>query len=169
MRLWERILFSPTIGALTCSTVHQISVIDRIDTVGAYLYQVYPDTSPTVYIRIPAKVMEALKIPSDVIYKIKKYIYGLPDSGRAYYLAYAKLLQDAHYKKAKSDPCLFFKCNGDDRIYIWIHVDDTFVAATSEDLLQELEAVIKSQYKITVKYDVETYLEEMSSWRSLSY
>ena len=102
--------------------------------------------------------MEALKIPSDVVYKIKKYIYGLPDSGRAYYLAYAKLLQDAHYKKAKSDPCLFFKCNGEDRIYIWIHVDDTFVAATSEDLLQELEAVIKSQYKITVKYDVETYL-----------
>ena len=37
-------------------------------------------------------------------------------------------------------------------------MDDTFVAATSEDLLQELEAVIKSQYKITVKYDVETYL-----------
>ena len=102
-------LYSPTIGALTYSTVHQISVIDRmrvriIDTVGAYLYQVYPDSSPIVYIRIPAKVMEALKIPSDVVYKIKKYIYGLPDSGRAYYLAYAKLLQDACYKKAKSDP-----------------------------------------------------------------
>ena len=102
--------------------------------------------------------MEALKIPSDVFYKIKKYIYGLPDSGRVYHLAYAKLLQDAHYKKAKSDPCLFFKCNGEDRIYIWIHVEDTFLAATSEDLLLELEAVIKSQYKITVKHDVETYL-----------
>ena len=61
-------LFSPTVGALTYSTVHQISVIDRIkvriiDTVGAYLYQVYSDSSPTVYIRIPAKVMNALKIP----------------------------------------------------------------------------------------------------------
>ena len=29
---------------------------------------------------------------------------------------------------------------------------------TSEELLQELEDVIKSQYKITVKYDVESYL-----------
>ena len=91
--------------------------------------------------------MEALKIPSDVVYKIKKYIYGLPDSGRAYYLAYVKLLQDAGYKKAKSDPCLFFKFNGEERIYIWIHVDDTFVAATSEDLLQE-----------SVKHEVESYL-----------
>ena len=31
------------------------------------------------------------------------------------------------------------------------NVDDTFVAATSEDLLQELERVIKSHYKIEVK------------------
>ena len=37
-------------------------------------------------------------------------------------------------------------------------MDDMFVAATSEDLLQELERAIKSQYKITVKHDMETYL-----------
>ena len=116
-------LFSSTIGALTYSTVHQIYVIDRmrvriIDTVGAYLYQVYFDTSPTVYIRIPVKVMDALKIPADTVYKIKNYIYGLPDSGRAYYLAYAKLLQDAGYKKAKSNPCLFFKISAIFFIYV---------------------------------------------------
>ena len=73
--------------------------------------------------------------------------------------------QDTGYKKAKSDPCLFYKIIGVDRIYIRIHVDDTFVAATSEELLQELEDVIKSQYKITVKikvkYDVESSNE---SW-----
>ena len=85
---------------------------------------------------------------------LSRFLYGLPDSERAYYLAYAKLLQDTGYKKAKSDPCLFYKIIGVDRIYIWIHVDDTFVAATTEELLQELEDVIKSQYKITVKYDV---------------
>ena len=73
-----------------------------------------------------------LNIPSDVVYHIEKYIYGLPDSGRAYYLAYSKLLTDSGYIKSKSDPCLFLKfvLNSNDRIYIWIHVDDTFVAAT---------------------------------------
>ena len=156
-------LFSPTIGALTYSTVHQIVVIDRmkvriIDTVGAYLYQTYPDTSPSIYVRMPAKVMTALGVGEGTVYKIKKYIYGLPDSGRAYYLAYAKLLQDNGYKKSKSDPCLFLRVSGPDRIYVWIHVDDTFVAATSEELLQELENVIRSQFKITVKKDVDTYL-----------
>ena len=75
-------LFSPTIGALTYSTVHQIAVIDRmkvriIETVGAYLYQFYPESSSPIYIRIPAKVMSALQIPEDTVYPIKKYMVCL--------------------------------------------------------------------------------------------
>ncbi len=158
-------LFSPTIGALTYSIVHQLAIIDRmrvriIDTVGAYLYQTYPADAPVIYIRMPVKVMEALSIPDGTVYRLKKYIYGLPDSGRAYYLAYAKLLVDAGYFKSKSDPCLFYRVNLNlgERIYIWIHVDDTFVAASSDELLQSLEDVIRSQYNITVKRDVDTYL-----------
>ena len=88
-------------------------------------------------------------VPEDTVYRFKKYIYGLPDSGKAYYLAYAKLLQDAGYKKAKSDPFLFYKIIGVERIYIWIHVADTFVAATSEELLQEYQEPVQ---------DVESYL-----------
>ena len=158
-------LFSPTIGALTYSVLHQTVVIDRmcvrvLDTVGAYLYQPYPSTAPVIYVRMPAKVMEALSIPPNTVYKIKKYIYGLPDSGRAYYLAYSKLLVDAGYSKSKSDPCLFYQVNkkNEQRIYIWIHVDDTFVAATNEEQLRALETLIQSQFKITINYDVATYL-----------
>ena len=131
-----------------------------IDTVGAYLYQTYPDTLPPIYIKMPVKVMQACNIPDDVVYRIEKYIYGLPDSGRAYYQAYAKLLVDSGYVKSKSDPCLFlkFSSSSEDRIYIWVHVDDTFVAATTTDLLDEFETVVKSQFKITVKSDVDLYL-----------
>ena len=57
-------------------------------------------------------------------------------------------------------PCLFlkFSSSSEDRIYIWVHVDDTFVAATTKDLLDEFETVVKSQFKITVKSDVDLYL-----------
>ena len=157
--------YSPTIGALTYSVLHQLCIIDRmevriIDTVGAFLYQVYPDKEAPIYVRMPAKVMEACGIPPGTVYKVKKYIYGLPDSGRAYYLAYAKLLMSAGYCKSRSDPCLFLKVNeaAGERVYVWIHVDDTFVAATSKKLLDELETVIKRQYKVTVKTQVDSYL-----------
>ena len=154
-------IYSPTIGALTYSTVYQIAIIDRlkeriIDTVGAYHYQTYPDTLPPIYIKMPVEVMQACNIPDDVVYRIEKYIYGLPDSGRAYYQAYAKLLVDSGYVKRKSDPCLFLKffSSSEDHIYIWVHLNDTFVAATTTDLLDEFETVVKSQFKITVKSDV---------------
>ena len=89
------------------------------------------------------------------MYRIEKYIYGLPDSGRAYYQAYAKLLVDFGYVKSKS---LKFFSSIEDRIYIWVHVDDTFVAATITELLDEFETIVKSQFKITVKSDVDLYL-----------
>ena len=37
-------------------------------------------------------------------------------------------------------------------------MDDTFTAATSVELLDELERIVKSQLKITVKSDVDLYL-----------
>lgn len=156
-------IYSPTIGALTYAAVHQIAIIDDmvmriVDTVGAYLYQPYPETSPPIFVRMPVKVMDALDIEGDVVYRVKKFIYGLPDAGRAYYRAYSKLLMDSGYQKSKSDPCLFFKiCVGGDRIYIWIHVDDTFVAASTPDLLDELEDILRNRFQITVKNNVEDY------------
>ena len=53
---------------------------------------------------------------------------------------------------------LKFYPNSDDRIYIWLHVDDTFTAAASTELLDEFERVVKSQFNITVKSDVDLYL-----------
>ena len=75
-----------------------------------------------------------------------RIIDGLPDSGRAYYQAYSTLLVNSGYITSKSDPCLFLKFypNSDDRIYIWVHVDNTFTAATSIELLDEIERVVSN-------------------------
>ncbi len=157
--------YSPTIGALTYATVHQIAIIDRmkvriIDTIGAFLYQDYPQDQNALYVRMPAKVMEACSIPYSTLYRVKKYIYGLPDSGLAYYRAYSQLLTECGYKKSRSDPCLFLKVSADlkEKIYIWIHVDDTFCAASSEELLDVLERDIKKKFNVTVNKNVESYI-----------
>ena len=78
--------YSPTISAITFALVHQLSVIDEmhtctIDTVGAYLYE---DATP-LYLTLTAEVSTACYIPIGITYRVRKYLYGLPDSGRAYY------------------------------------------------------------------------------------
>jgi hypothetical protein len=82
---------------------------------------------------------------------VKKYIYGLPDSGRAYYLVYRDHLIDSDYTMTASDPCLFVRLlkNHQTRTYVWIHVDDTIAASTHEDELDHLKESLKLKFKIT--------------------
>jgi Reverse transcriptase (RNA-dependent DNA polymerase) len=128
--------YSPTIGALAYATVHQLAIIDNmkmctVDTVGAYLYQEYPDSEPPLYLVLPANVAAICNLDPTDHYRIRKYLYGLPDSGRAYYKAYSTHLALHGYRRTTSDPCLFVKITGDVRTYVFTHVDDTFVCSTS--------------------------------------
>jgi Reverse transcriptase (RNA-dependent DNA polymerase) len=155
--------FAPTISALAYATVHQISVIDRmhkctIDTVGAYLHQVYPVDAPALYVVLPSNVAIALGMDPKAKYRIMKYIYGLPDAGRAYYHAYSDHLISKGYARTASDPCLFVKINGTNRVYVWCHVDDTFVCSTTKAGLKDFTNAVSEKFKITVVDEVTEYL-----------
>ena len=155
--------YSPTISALTFALVHQLSVIDEmytctIDTVGAYLYEDYPEDATPLYLTLAPEVSTACNLPIGITYRVRKYLYGLPDSGRAYYKGYSSHLIGNGYVRSSSDPCLFLRFNNEDRTYIWIHVDDTFVASTSHLELERLQDVLKKKYEITFNADVSSFL-----------
>lgn len=156
--------YSPTVAALTHSFMLQLAVHDRmslqlIDTVAAYLNQDYPEDATPLYVKIPKLVSLALNLDPDQTYRVKKYIYGLPDSGRAYYEAYSKHLMENGYQRSAHDPCLFFSVPSDDqRIYIWIHVDDTLVAADRAEDIDHFKQVIEKKFKITVNEKADKHL-----------
>ena len=155
--------YSPTIGSLARATAHQLAILDHmhtcvVDTVGAYLYQDYPPNATPLYLKLEPHVAEALNLNPDATYSVRKYLYGLPDSGRAYYHAYSEHLTTNGYKRTLSDPCLFTKLTHGHRTYVWIHVDDTFVASTDPAELQEFQRVIGLKYQYTVQSDVTSYL-----------
>ena len=129
-----------------------------VDTVGAYLYQDYPDDATPLYLKLEPHVAEALGRDPNALYRIRKYLYGLPDSGRAYYTAYSDHLISEGYTRTISDPCLFVKLTDNSRTYVWIHVDDTFVASTNEGELLKFQQSVGKKYQYTVQHDVESYL-----------
>jgi hypothetical protein len=72
----------------------QLAIYDQmhmcsIDTVGAFLHLEYPESLKLLYIIPPKAVAEVCNLNPKETYQVKKYIYGLPDSGRAYYIAYS--------------------------------------------------------------------------------
>jgi len=97
---------------LTNTSLLQLAIFDGMhmatfDTVAAYLHQKYPDDLKPLYLKFPRALAEACDINPEQLYRIKKYLYGLPDAGRAYYLAYSIVLEQNGYVKSLSDPCLF--------------------------------------------------------------
>jgi hypothetical protein len=155
--------YSPTISALAYAVVHQLAIIDdmelcTIDTVGAYLYQDYPDDAEPLYLKLEPGVAEACGLEPCQIYRVRKYLYGLPDAGRAYYRAYSAHLKSNGYLQTISDPCLFMKEGGGARTYVWIHVDDTFVASTSATEITLIQQILRKEFEITVSDNVNQYL-----------
>jgi hypothetical protein len=156
--------YSPTVGALAYAVVHQIAIIDRmqrciVDVVQAYLYQEYPQDSLALYLVLPDNVSDTCGLQRGVRYRIKKYMYGLPDAGLAYYKAYSAHMLAGGYERTVSDPCLFSKLEEDlTRTYVWIHVDDTFVASTADRGLQNFQSWCRGKFDITVAANVEEYL-----------
>jgi hypothetical protein len=157
--------FSPTVHSSALFIILQLSVIDKmytccIDVVGAYLYQVYPDNALLIYMILHPDVAEVCELDKTQLYRIRKYLYGLPDAGRAFYEAYAELLVNNGYKRCVSDPCVFTKCSDDSirRTYVCIHVDDTFVSTTHEEELVLLQDILKTKFDITVNDTIESYL-----------
>jgi histone deacetylase 1/2 len=155
--------YSPTIGALAYATVHQLAVIDNmemctVDTVGAYLYQEYPDEMTPIYLVLPSNVAEICGLDPTDHYRIRRYLYGLPDSGRAYYKAYSTHLALHGYQRTTADPCLFVKIINGKRTYVFTHVDDTFICSTDKAELLLFQEMLRLKYDITVNNDVTEYL-----------
>ena len=156
--------YSPTVAPLTHSFLLQLAVHDRmsiqlVDTVAAYLNQSYPEDAKPLYVKLPKLVALAVGRDPEKTYRVKKYIYGLPDSGRAYYEAYSAHLIENGYLRSINDPCLFFKIvNSTRKIYVWIHVDDTLVAASDKEDIEEFKSAIRKKFQITVNEEADQHL-----------
>jgi len=153
---YENETFSPTASQLTHSTLLQLAIYDRMcmttcDTVGAYLYQEYPSSLKPLYLTLPKLVAEVCGLNPDTTYRVRKYLYGLPDAGRAYYIAYTNHLISAGYTQTSSDPCLFMSLDERRgmRTYIWFHVDDTFIASTHPEEIDKFKTCLMSKFNIT--------------------
>jgi len=155
--------FSPTVNALTCILLQNIALIDDMvessaDVVGAFLYPIYPRDKPHLYLTLEDHVADILGEPRGCWYRVLKYIYGLPDAGKAFYEMYRDHLVEHGYMPTISDPCLFYFIKDKDVTYIWIHVDDTYVCGSNQCLINQLFDVLRMKFEITTKDVVDSYI-----------
>lgn len=80
--------------------------------------------------------------------KLVKSLYGLKLASRERNKEFCKNLFSHGYTQSTSDPCLFYKGEGDTYIALIVYVDDVLVASPSLRLIQELKDFLHKAFTI---------------------
>lgn len=89
---------------------------------------------------------------------LRRSIYGLKQAGRIWNQLFNKVLIDAKYVQSTNDPCFFTLVIGENVCYVLVHVDDIIAASGDDDMLVNLEKILKSKFEVNNLGDVRSYL-----------
>jgi len=84
----------------------------------------------------------------EVIVLLKKCLYGLKQSGRAWYQFLSEILQQAGFERCSADECVFIHQEG--RIIILVYVDDLLVFSKTPHSITFLLDALREKVTITV-------------------
>lgn len=181
--------FSPVLRYTTLRLLFSIAVklgldIRHLDVTTAFLNGFLNES---VYMQKPVLYRDCNDNDNKVL-KLKRAIYGLKQSSRAWYQRVNDYLESLGYLKSKYEPCLFTKSEGNAKVIIALFVDDFFVFSNckmaTNQLIQDLSSKFKikdlgqikqclglrvNMYKNAITVDQEQYIESLLKKFNMSH
>ncbi|MFZ7115272.1 MAG: reverse transcriptase domain-containing protein [Bacteroidota bacterium] len=113
-----------------------------MDVKGAYLKSTVTDE--IIYLRLP----------SNKIVKLKKYLYGLKQAGYQWNLTLDKVLVKYQYVRSNYDTCVYYKRSKADYIIMCTHVDDFYVITSNRKWYEDLHSILEKEFgEVTIHSD----------------
>ena len=155
--------FSPTIKPLTFAFILQLAIQQNLimatmDIKSAYLAVPIPPTEIPIFTKLEKFVAELCNLDPNQYYQLNKYLYGLPDSGRAFYFHYRNALITEGYTMSKFDSCLFYRVTESETTYIIVFVDDTFIFSNTQPNMQRFIDALSTHYTVTLDTVADSFL-----------
>lgn len=95
-------------------------------------------------------------IDTTQVLKLKKAVYGLPQSPRSWCKAADKAIRQLGYLPIPSEPCIY---KLDNRLsFLALYVDDMVLAAKQDEEVERVTAYLKSVFTITVCSNLQSFL-----------
>lgn len=140
--------FSPVLRYSTFRLLLALSVqldlkMNHLDVPTAFLNGFLKET---VYMEVPE--CSEFSDCNNKVLRLKRAIYGLKQSARAWYIRVEDCLLKLGYKKSDYEPCLFIKCDKNTKVYIALFVDDFFVFYNCQNTYKELINKLIEKFKI---------------------
>lgn len=140
--------FSPVVRHTTLRMLFALSVqlgldVTHLDVTTAFLNG---ELDETVYMHKP----DCFSSPEcdGKVLKLKKAIYGLKQSSRAWYRRVDDCLVSIGYKRSNIEPCLYIKTKCNKKTIVTLYVDDFFVFSNDTVETTYLKDVLSSHFKI---------------------
>ena len=155
--------YSPTIMPLTFSLFLQLAVMQKLhmatmDIKSAYLNAALPPDADWIVTTLEPHIAEVCGLNPSQQYRIRNALYGLPDSGRLFYLHYKTALLTEGYSMSAFDNCLFYCTTTTETTYIIVYVDDTFIFSNSAANIDTVITSIGNHYEVTFDRDASSFL-----------
>lgn len=143
--------FSPVLRYSTLRLLFALAAklnldISHLDVTTAFLNGFLTET---VYMKKPIMFERNNNNGNDKkVLKLKRAIYGLKQSSRAWYQRVNDYLIHLGYKKSDYEPCLFTKFKDNVKIIIALFVDDFFVFSNCTKATEQLVQELSNKFKI---------------------
>src|SRR5271155_3202362 len=118
--------------------------IHQMDVNTAFLNS---DLDELVYVEQP----EGFEVPGkeDYVCLLRKTLYGLKQSPRAWFQLIATVLVDFDFQQCESDPCIFIHKNENgEHTYIALYVDDLLIAGDNEEDIAKIKRRLSERFEM---------------------
>ena len=141
--------FAPTANLLSIRMLIQLAVeydwnLHQMDVKTAYLNA---PIDHEIFVEQP----EGFQVTSDegtLVYKLNKSLYGLKQSGRMWNSLLHEYLIKNNFEQNPVDQCIYMMHSHDEIAVILVWVDDLLIAASNDELLNNVKQMLKNQFKM---------------------
>lgn len=144
-----------TVRALLAVAALQNWEVMQMDVTNAFLHG---DLYETVYMKLPqgyshigSRVVlqgECSARTSDLVYKLKKSLYGLRQAPRNWFEKLATTLKQLHFIQSLSDYSLFTLTTANSITLVLVYVDDLLLAGNNLKEINHLKQMLSSTFKM---------------------
>ena len=118
--------------------------IDHLDVCTAFLNG---QLKEKIYMELP-EGMHIEDKEKNKVYLLKKAIYGLKQAARSWNQKATNILKNLGYNQCTSEPCIFFKHNNTQVVYVALFVDDFFLFYNDKSEVENLKKTFQKHFKI---------------------
>lgn len=143
--------FAPTANITSVRALMQIAVqnnliVHQMDVKTAYLHAPIHEE---IFLEQPEGFEMMSETGEKLVYRLKKSLYGLKQSGRNWYELLNDHLEQDNFVRNLSDHCVYRKqTENGDTIIVIIWVDDLIIAASSNDALSTFKQNMKFKFNM---------------------